>query len=286
MSPSLLQLWLCLQPRSHPWSLVSPTLPAGSRRERCQYATLFSTLNSSGSSASPSRRHSSDRTPSTSKISPGEPRQDCQGWWRYSCFTKPWPKDTSRWSHLWRPSAGIALPVGFGALIGERPGSVALVGIVLALPAIALISTSTERSESVLWRGGVVHGLMAGFGFGGFFILISRSSEASGMWPLVSARIATVVTMALILIVSGAVSIPQRSKWPLVSLAGVADVLANLFFIVSVRGSLLILSSVIVSLYPVSTLILARIVLGERTSPVQRKGLLLGAVAVVAISVG
>ena len=182
--------------------------------------------------------------------------------------------------------AGIALPVGFGALIGERPGSVALVGIVLALPAIALISTSTERSESVLWRGGVVHGLMAGFGFGGFFILISRSSDASGMWPLVSARIATVVTLALILLVSGSVSTPAKSQWPLISLAGIADVAANLFFIVSVRGSLLILSSVIVSLYPVSTLILARVVLGERTSPVQRKGLLLGAVAVVAISVG
>ena len=182
--------------------------------------------------------------------------------------------------------AGIALPVGFGALIGERPSTLAVLGIVIALPAILLIGTSDVRSESVLWRGGVVYGLMAGSGFGGFFILVSRSSDASGMWPLVSARGATVLTLGVILFAARAFGVPERSQWPIIALAGFADMLANLFFIVAVRGSLLIVASVIVSLYPVSTLILARIVLGERTSPIQRIGLLLGFVSVVAIGIG
>jgi len=182
--------------------------------------------------------------------------------------------------------AGIALPVGSGALIGERPSTLAVLGIVIALPAILLSGTSDVRSESVLWRGGVVYGLMASSGFGGFFILISRSSDASEMWPLVSARGATVLTLGVVLLAARAFGVPERSQWPIIALAGFADILANRFFIVAVRGSLLIVASVIVSLYPVSTLILARIVLGERTLPIQRIGLLLGFVSVVAIVIG
>lgn len=181
---------------------------------------------------------------------------------------------------------GIALPVGFGVLIGERPGLLAVLGIVAAIPAIALISTSEDQSEPVLWRGGVAYGLAAGAGFGGFFILISRSAEASGMWPLVGARTASVVAMAIVLLATRSFAVPDRTHWKLVALAGVADILANVFFVIAVRGSLLILASVIVSLYPVSTLVLARLVLGERTSNLQRVGLALGAAAVVAISIG
>lgn len=184
--------------------------------------------------------------------------------------------------------SGIGLPVVFGALIGERPSLIAAAGIALAVPAIALISTSAtdQQDEPVLWRGGAVHGLAAGLGFGGFFILISRSADTSGMWPLVSARITTVAIVAVILLVSGAIQVPERTQLPIIAVAGVCDILANVFFVVAVRGSLLILASAIVSLYPVSTLILARFVLGERTSMPQRIGLALGTVAIVAITTG
>lgn len=182
---------------------------------------------------------------------------------------------------------GIALPVAFGTIIGERASALAAFGIVLAFPAVWLISRADDDGDSELWRGGALHGLVAGCGFGGFFILISRSSDLSGMWPLVGARATTVLTMTVVLLASRALlPLPEKSQWWIIAVSGVADVAANLLFIVAVRDSLLILASVIISLYPVSTLILARIVLGERTVALQRVGLVLGLVAVVMIGAG
>ncbi len=105
------------------------------------------------------------------------------------------------------------------------------------------------------------------------------------MWPLVSARLASVTVVLALLLLARNLSIPPRFHWPLIAMAGFADILANVFFVIATRGSLLIIASVIVSLYPASTLVLARVVFGERTTILQRLGLVLGSVAVVAISV-
>ena len=187
------------------------------------------------------------------------------------------------------PLAGvtsIGLPVAFGLVIGERPSFLAAAGILLAFPAVGMISSSSERSPSALARGGAAHGLAAGAGFAGFFILISRTGAESGMWPLVGARVASIAALGLFLLLRSEFSRPSRSSMRLIVIAGVADVVANALFLIAARGTLLIVASVIVSLYPVSTLLLARYVLQERTSRVQLAGLAMGAVAVVAIGVG
>ncbi len=189
------------------------------------------------------------------------------------------------------PLAGvtsIGLPVMFGLAIGEQPTAVAAIGIVLAVPAVVLISTVGESGQTAsdLWRGGLLHGLAAGAGFAGFFILISRSAAESGMWPLVSARTTTLVVLGLVLMVRREVRAPDPDQVWIIVGAGVADILANALFLIAARGTLLILASAIVSLYPVSTLLLARYVTHERTTTVQRLGLVLGAVAVVTIAVG
>lgn len=103
---------------------------------------------------------------------------------------------------------------------------------------------------------------------------------------MVGARVASVAVIFGVILAAGALSVPARVHWPVVALAGAADIVANVLFVVAVRGSLLILASVLVSLYPASTLILARVVLGERTTALQRFGLVLGTAAVVAISLG
>ena len=188
------------------------------------------------------------------------------------------------------PLAGlltIALPSAFGIATGERPGLLAVVGIVVAVPAVFLISTSSNsESESTLWRGGVVNGLIGGVGFGGFFILLSRTADASGVWPIVAMRSMTVALLALILLSRRMLEVPERSSWGIIALAGVADVVANLLFLIAQRGTLLILASVLVALYPVSTLVLARFVLGDRTTVPQRYGLGLAVLAVVGMTVG
>lgn len=189
------------------------------------------------------------------------------------------------------PLAGvtsIALPVVFGLLIGEQPTLVAALGILLAVPAVILISTVGESPPafSALWRGGVLHGVAAGAGFAGFFILISRSGAESGMWPLVGARTTSVLVLGIVLLARREMRLPGRDRVGIVVGAGVADVVANALFLIAARGTLLILASAIVSLYPVSTLLLARYVTHERTTVVQRLGLALGAVAVVTIAAG
>jgi drug/metabolite transporter (DMT)-like permease len=87
--------------------------------------------------------------------------------------------------------------VVFGYLVGERPEVLIWAGVVLALPAILLLSI--ERGDG---RGEALKslrmGLIAGLGFGGFFILLSQTSRDSGLWPLLAARTASVPALLLI----------------------------------------------------------------------------------------
>ena len=188
------------------------------------------------------------------------------------------------------PVAGltsIGAPVGFGLIIGERPSTVAVIGVLLALPAVLLITVVPEQPEqpTELWRAGALHGLVAGSGFAGFFILISRTAPESGMWPLASARTTTVIVLGLLLLVRSESQLPGGRMLSVIIAAGIADIVANALFLLASRGTLLILAAVIVSLYPVSTLLLAKWVLHERTTRQQRLGLALGAAAVVVIGV-
>ncbi|MDH3498660.1 MAG: EamA/RhaT family transporter [Acidimicrobiia bacterium] len=182
---------------------------------------------------------------------------------------------------------GAGVPILFGLVTGERPRLMAAIGVLLALPPILLISTMPAASwEGSLWRGGAMYGLAGGAGFGGCFVLISRAASGSGLWPLVSARATTVGVMGLLLIVTRSIRPPPTVQLPLIVAVGVTDVLANMAFLIATRGTLLVLAAVITALYPASTLLLARVVLGERTSPVQRLGLSFAAAAVVAIALG
>lgn len=183
---------------------------------------------------------------------------------------------------------GATVPVVFGLLIGERPGAVAAIGVMVALPAVYLISLTdaTQPRTPTLWRDGLAMGALGGLGFGGFFILISRTAEASGLWPLVSARATTVAVLGFVVAVSVGFRRPTRPVAWLIVASGVLDILANAAFVLAARNTLLALASVITALYPATTILLARLVLNERTFPIQRVGLALGGAAVVAIAAG
>jgi drug/metabolite transporter (DMT)-like permease len=175
------------------------------------------------------------------------------------------------------------VPVSWGLIIGERPSAVALVGIPLALVAIALVSGARVGR---LQRGaGMLEGIGAGVGFGVFFILIANS-ESSELWTLTFARIASISVILAIAVLSRASLRPGRGSGRLILGAGVIDMIANLLFLMAERRGLLTLVSVITALYPASTVLLARIVLQERLTRAQWIGLFLAAVGVGLISVG
>lgn len=178
-----------------------------------------------------------------------------------------------------------SVPVLVGVVDGERPGAVVALGMVMALVAIVLVSAEGGGRWRPADGRAFVLALGAGLGFGLFFVALSTTSDDSGLWPLVAARGASVSTLAL-LAVAGRVArvVPAGpARWQ-TAVAGTLDGLANLLYLLAVREGLLSVVSVLSALYPVTTVILARVVLHERVGPVQRAGMALALPAAVLIA--
>ena len=179
-------------------------------------------------------------------------------------------------------SAG--LPVLFGLAMGERPGGLALAGIGMAIIAVLLVSTAPSQGPADRRFGALAASVISGAGFGAFFILIGNAPEGTGLWPLLGARIASIATVAALALLSGRDLRPGRGALRAILVAGVLDMAANVLYLFAVQRGMLSLVAVIVSLYPASTLLLARHVLGERLNPLQIAGVgfALGAVTLIA----
>ena len=181
------------------------------------------------------------------------------------------------------------IPVAAGLALGERPGAVALIGVGLAIVAVALLSHETagakERTSASL-RAVLPAALLAGIGFGAFFILLDRTGDDAGLWPLVASRSTTMLlTVAIGLAARRSLAIPRDSRAAVLG-TGVLDMLANVLFLIATREGLLALVAVIVSLYPGSTIALAQLVLGERFERHQVVGVAVAAIAVALIAAG
>jgi drug/metabolite transporter (DMT)-like permease len=190
-----------------------------------------------------------------------------------------------------------SVPVVFGLVTGERPGSVALAGVVVTLVAVALISSSPDRAPGAEQQGGrprtdaeqqsgLAHAQAAGLAFGAFFILLSRAGDDTGLWPLVGARFSSLTVIGAAILVTRSWDTPNRTELPAIAGAGVFDVLANLFYLLASREGLLSVVAVLTSMYPASTVLLARVVLKERFAPTQILGLAVAVAGVVAIGFG
>ena len=197
------------------------------------------------------------------------------------------------------PITGVGaatIPILFGLLTGERPGPLALTGVVLALVAVGLISASTEAAEPTTaprpgrlegWMDtGVAHALASGVAFGVFFILLDNAGEDTGMWPLLGVRAGSMVTIAVALLLTRAWDRPPRSSAAIIVGSGLLDVSANLLFLLAAREGLLSIAAVLTSMYPASTLLLARLALKERFEKIQVVGLAVAVAAVTAIALG
>jgi drug/metabolite transporter (DMT)-like permease len=173
---------------------------------------------------------------------------------------------------------GAGLPLLVGVLGGERLGPVTLLAVGVALVAILLATAGTGREAGT--RLGPLLGLAAGVGFGLFFIGLDATPSDSGLWPLLAGRVVTVTLLAVLILVRRSTARPNR----LMIVSGVADSAANAGFLLATRLGDLGVSAVVVSLYPVVVVVLARVVLGERLSPLQltSAGLALGASVLLA----
>lgn len=181
------------------------------------------------------------------------------------------------------------VPVVWGLAGGERPPAVALAGVLVALVAVVLVA-GFEPAEAVGGgapprRGrlapGVPEALIAGVAFGAFFVLLDGAGDETGLWPLVGGRTASLTILTILVLARRErISAAPGTRLPIVT-AGALDVAANLLYLLATREGLLTIVAVLTSLYPASTILLARIVLGERMGRLQVAGLALATVGVV-----
>jgi drug/metabolite transporter (DMT)-like permease len=173
----------------------------------------------------------------------------------------------------------------YGLARGERPAPLALAGVVLALGSVLLVSQDRTTGKSGS-RGSVVTALAAGAGFGGFFILLDIAPDEAGLWPLVGARVSSITLVVVLALATRRALRPSAGSLPIILAAGVLDMVANVLYLLAKQQGLLSLVVVLVSLYPASTLLLARQVLGERLHAIQVTGVAcaLGAVALIAVA--
>jgi drug/metabolite transporter (DMT)-like permease len=188
-----------------------------------------------------------------------------------------------------------------GLLFGERPTTLALTGIVLALPAIVAVSASAGRGDVPEVPGGeaptgsgargrpatgVVAGLIAGGGFALLFIGLDRAGSGSGLWPVAAASVTELVAAVGAAAVTGNVRLPAgRPRW-LSVITGAAGALGTILYFLATHEGFLAVTAVLTSLYPAVTIVLARTVLGERLTAPRLAGLVLAAACVALIAVG
>ena len=164
----------------------------------------------------------------------------------------------------------VALPVLFGVFTEGLPKPLQLAGFTLALLSIALISLSDLAAGPPRGFGLAV---LAGAGFGGFLILSKLAGDHGLFWILTVIRVAS---LALVLIIFWSTEkrwLPSWSGWRLAAVAGILDVLGNLFYVLATRSGRLDVSAVLSSLYPAVTIALAIIFLHERMNLPQKFGI-------------
>jgi drug/metabolite transporter (DMT)-like permease len=200
--------------------------------------------------------------------------------------------------------AAAGFSVLAGLLLGERPTALALTGIALALPAIVGVSMSARAPDSgqasaefaasgrsagaALSRAptGVGSGLVAGVCFALLFIGLNRAGSGSGLWPVFFGQVAALTAVGCLAAFTGDLRLPEgRGGW-LAAVAGVTGGPGTILYFLATHHGLLAVAAVLSSLYPAVTIMLARMVLGERLTVVRLAGLLLAAASVALIAAG
>lgn len=185
-------------------------------------------------------------------------------------------------------AGGACVPLVVGLVRGERPGALALAGAGIALLAIVLVSAAPGSGQTPRRAGlapGLIEAVLAGLAFGMFFVALDGTGPEDGLWPLLGSR-SSLVVCGLAALVTRTSLRPAAGQLPGLLLLGLLDQAATVLFILASRQGLLSLVAVLVSLYPASTVLLARLVLRERLGGLQLSGVGCAAVGVVLIALG
>ncbi len=184
-------------------------------------------------------------------------------------------------------SMGVVVPVAVGLIRGESPGGVQIAGLVAALCGIVMAVREAEVPHAVaVSPRALTLAALAGLGFGLFFVGIDSAAGEDPLWAATFARLGGTLAIGLALLVRPPTRGFASGALPVLLLIGCLDAAANTLIAVASSKGLLSLVAVGGSLFPIVTVILARIVLGERLARVQRAGVALALSGVVLIAAG
>jgi len=180
---------------------------------------------------------------------------------------------------------GASVPVLAGFLFGERPTPLAIVGLVCAFVAVALVSANAETKRISLAEPGIALALASGCAIGALFVLLGHGHADAGLARLAITRATSVILLLAYALLRGESLRPAAGSIRIILVAGALDMLANVLFIAATRYGLLSIVSVLTSLYPASTVFLARVVLEERLTRTQWIGVGLASCGVAFIAI-
>jgi drug/metabolite transporter (DMT)-like permease len=186
------------------------------------------------------------------------------------------------------PIAGVSaiVPVIVGIASGDRPSVLQLAGIASALAGVYLASREPGRAGQSRVAAGVGLALLAAVGFGGYFPPMHAAGRADFWWASLIFRItSTSVILAAVAVKRPAIAVAPLTLLPL-ALIGLGDMGGNLLFAAASTHGLVSITSVLASLYPIVTVVLARLILAERVARLQELGVVLTLAGVTLISIG
>lgn len=177
----------------------------------------------------------------------------------------------------------VILPVIYSAVYEGLPATHQIFGFLIAIVGIWFIAGTTEKAATHF--DDIILALLAGFGFGLFFISIDQFSGDSIFWPLVISKLAAVTLLLLFILLRKSVSLSARDVLPIVILAGIFDAAGSLFFALASQVGRLDIATVTSSLYPGGTVLLAWVLLKEHLSPKQWIGVGMALISIMLISI-
>ncbi len=175
------------------------------------------------------------------------------------------------------------IPVAAGIAFEGLPPPLVLFGIGLAFVAVVLVSRVADEGGG---SSGVGLALLAGTTLGLLGVAIAQISDGHVFGPLTILRASEALLIGAIVVVGRRAWRPNRRWWPALCGVGIMDMAGNGAFILAVQAGSLAVAAVLSSLYPVTTVVLATVVLRERVTRSHAVGIALAAVAVACIAAG
>lgn len=181
-------------------------------------------------------------------------------------------------------SLGAAVPVLLGVATGDTPSPLSWVGMGVAV--VGTVLASGPEIQAGLHVRPVALACVAAVGFGTVLFCMDRGSRVSLVSTLWGMRLVSLVLYAAVAVARRSVGGVGRRDWPTLAFVGLGDLAANACFVAASTQGLVSVAAVLGSLYPVVTILLARVVLAERLRAIQNVGVLLAMAGVVAIAAG